>query len=172
MANTYKLISSNVLSTSAASITFSSIPSTYTDLVIKTSTRSSAAGGVFMQLNGDTSSLYSTTRLRGSGSGGTVNSGRTTSAANLYFGLDVYSTSTANTFTSQEIYIPNYTIAKNKAISNFLVQENNLAGTDTNIDIQAGLYGSTTAITSVTILKTSDNFVSGSSFYLYGISNT
>jgi hypothetical protein len=128
------------------------------------------AGGVFMQLNGDTSTLYSTTRLRGTGA--SASSGRETNDSTLYFGLDVYDTSTANTFTSQEIYIPNYTIAQNRAISNFLVQENNSASTNTNIDTTAGLYRSTTAITSLTILKSSNNFVSGSSFYLYGISKS
>jgi hypothetical protein len=169
MPSTYSLISSNVLSTAVGSVTFSAIPSTYTDLVVRTSTRSSVAGGVFLQINGDTSSLYSTTRLRGDGA--TASSGRDT-GTNLYFGLDVYDTSTANTFTSQEIYIPNYTVAQNRAISNFLVQENNAASTNTNIDITAGLYRSTTAITSLTIFKTSNNFVSGSSFYLYGIKNS
>ena len=170
MAPTYELIASNTLNTSAASVTFSSIPGTYTDLVVRISTRSSGAGGVFMQLNSDASSLYSTTRLRGTGA--SASSARTTDATNLYFGLDVNSTSTANTFTSQEIYIPNYTVAQNRAISNFLVQENDAASTYTNIDIQAGLYRSTTTITSVTILKTSGNFVSGSSFFLYGIKNS
>lgn len=170
MPSTYTLISSNVLSSSAASVTFSAIPATFTDLVLRNSTRSSGSGAVFLQINGDTSSLYSTTRLRGTGA--TVSSGRETNDTSLYFGLDVYSTSTANTFTSQEIYIPNYTVAQNRAISNFLVQENNAASTDTNIDITAGLYRSTTAITSLTIFKTSNNFVSGSSFYLYGIKNS
>ena len=170
MPSTYTLISSNVLASSAASVTFSAIPSTYTDLVVRASTRSSVAGGVFMQINGDTSSLYSITRLRGDGA--TTSSGLTSNATNLYFGLDVYDTSTANTFTSQEIYIPNYTVAQNRAISNFLVQENNAASTNTNIDVESGLYRSTTAITSLTILKTSNNFVSGSSFYLYGIKNS
>ena len=171
MASTYTLISSNVLSSSAASVTFSSIPSTYTDLVIRCSARSTASGGVFLQINGDSSTIYSTTRLRGDGA--SASSGRTTSAANLYFAIDVPSTSTANTFTNQEFYIPNYTVTQNRAISNFSITENNSASTDTYVQVDAGLYTSTTAITSLTVVQgSSTTFVSGSSFYLYGIKNS
>ena len=171
MPSTYTLISSNVLTSSAASVTFSSIPSTYTDLVIRCSTRSDVSGAILVELNGDSSTIYSTTRLRGDGS--TASSGRTSSAANLYFGLNTPSTATANTFTSQEIYIPNYTVSQNRVSSNFQVAENNSATTSVYIDLQAGLYTSTTAITQIKFLHGSaNNYAAGSSFYLYGIKNS
>jgi len=169
MPSTYTLISSNVLSSSAASVTFSAIPSTYTDLVVRCSTRSDASGAILIELNGDSSSLYSTIRLRGDGS--TASSGSTTAAANLYFGLNVPSTYTSNTFSSQEFYIPSYTVAQNKPIANFQTQENN--ATTSNLDLQAGLYRSISAITQIKFLHGSaNNYAAGSSFYLYGIKNS
>lgn len=71
MANTYTLISSNTLTSSAASVTFSSIPATYTDLVLRISSRTDAAGAtatVAAQFNGDTTSAnYSETNLNSDG---------------------------------------------------------------------------------------------------------
>ena len=67
MANTYTLISSNVLSSSAASVTFSAIPATYTDLVVKTSVRETNNSGVMLcKINGTTTG-YTGKELTGSG---------------------------------------------------------------------------------------------------------
>ena len=67
MANTYTLISSNVLGSSAASITFSAIPATYTDLVVRVTSRVdrsiNGAHNCFLTVNGSTSSDYSYTNL-------------------------------------------------------------------------------------------------------------
>jgi hypothetical protein len=168
MPNTYTLISSNVLSSSAASVTFSSIPGTYTDLVLKASTRNSSGGTcvIATTFNGQASG-YSVTRLRGTGS--SASSGRTSSATYLYFSL-TDSTYTANTFSNWEMYLPNYLSTTSKPVSNFSVTENN--ATASYIDVNAGLSNITSAITSVTLTADGDTFVSGSSFYLYGIKNS
>ena len=169
MPSTYTLISSNVLASSAASVTFSAIPSTYTDLILKASTRNSSGGTcvIATTFNGQASG-YSVTRLRGTGS--TASSGRTSSATYLYFSL-TDSTYTANTFSNWEMYLPNYLSSTSKAVSNFSVTENNSA-TANYIDVNAGLSNITSAITSVTLTADGDTFVSGSSFYLYGIKNS
>jgi hypothetical protein len=169
MPNTYTLISSNVLGSSAASVTFSAIPSTYTDLVIRASIRNSSGGtaAIATTFNGQASG-YSVTRLRGSGTTGS--SGRTSSSTFLYFSL-TDSTYTANTFASWEMYLPNYLSTTNKPVSNFSVTENNSAA-DYYIDLNAGLSNITSAITSVTLSADGNTFVSGSSFYLYGIKNS
>ena len=60
-ANTYTLISSNVLGSSAASVTFSSIPATYTDLVLRVSARTDADDTSLITFNGTTTG-YSKTR--------------------------------------------------------------------------------------------------------------
>jgi hypothetical protein len=167
---TYTLISSNVLTSSAASVTFSSIPATYTDLVLRASIRTDAAGTnyVLSRFNSDTAGNYSYTHLGGTGS-----------AANSFSGINAtfnyyYNTSTAadtsNTFSSLEIYVPSYLASQNKPSSGFQTSENN--ATAAYIGAEANLWRSTSAITTILLSPSaSANFVSGSSFYLYGISS-
>lgn len=173
MANTYTLISSSVLTGSQASVVFSSIPSTYTDLVVLISGRTNNAAAwantLDVQFNGDSSSLYSTTRIIGSGS--TVTSGRQSNATYAYILTDPDTNgNTADTFASLELYIPNYLSTTSKPFSSFPVAENNT--TAAYIEPHAGLYRNTSAITSITLFPQSDSWVSGSSFYLYGIKNS
>ena len=168
LPSTYTLISSNVLSSSAASVTFSAIPSTYTDLVVRASIRCSAGAAedtLFVTVNGDTSSNYSRTRLQGNGS--TASSARTTSATNINVGGVNAGTSTSDTFTNLELYIPNYTSTTSDPISIDSAAENNTTAATRLVN--AALYRGSSAITSITF---GDNFVSGSSFYLYGISKS
>ena len=173
MPSTYTLISSNVLSSSAASVTFSSIPSTYTDLVIRASIRTDDAGVQAAQfrirLNGDTTTNYSATRVFGNS--GTASSSRSTSGT-LLGAYDANGAGSAsNTFSSAEVYIPNYAGTANKPISNFGVSEDNNAN-GVYVGASAGLYRGASAITSIECYVASINFVSGSSFYLYGIKNS
>ena len=173
MPATYTLISSNVLASTTTSVSLSSIPSTYTDLVVRVSARSSNSGtvnnNVEMTYNNSTGS-YSRTVLRGV-DGGTA-SLQASNATNLAFAANVSgSTSTADTFGSSEIYIPSYTVSQNKPSSHFSVSETNAANGATII-ATAGLRSSTAAITSIEFaLSGGNSFAIGSSFYLYGISN-
>ena len=76
-----------------------------------------------------------------------------------------------NTFSNSEIYIPSYTANQNKAVSFIGNREyNSSSSSETNATL-VGSYASTTAISSITITPPSGNFVSGSSFYLYGVKN-
>jgi hypothetical protein len=174
MPATYTLISSNVLSSSQASVTFSSIPATYTDLVLRFSMRSSEAGALApfgkITFNSDTSSIYS----------GTFVMGYSTTAASYrnsnisygkwdYYGFESAG-NTSNTFGSVEIYIPNYTSTTSKPFSAIHASEDNSAGNAIN-EATAGLYRNSTAISNIELGASSGSFVSGSSFYLYGISN-
>lgn len=167
MANTYTLISSNVLSASASSVTFSSIPSTYTDLVLRASIRSDAASGqevIYINPNSLTTNQSSTV-IEGNGSNG-AGSNRTTRIETRAVG----NTATSNTFSSSETYIPNYNSASVHPISNFGVAENN--NTVAVMNAVASLWNSATAISSLSVtLAIGTNFLSGSSFYLYGIKN-
>ncbi len=172
MPNTYTLISSNVLGSSAASVTFSAIPATYTDLVLRCSLRSDVAStleNVTIRYNSDSATNYSLTRLRGDGSAA---SSSASSSANemTFFAAADGSTATSNTFSNWELYIPSYTVSQNKPMSSFQVQENNT--TAANTTVVATLWRNTAAITSMLISAQSSNFVSGSSFYLYGIKNS
>jgi len=176
MANTYTLIASSVLSATTQSVTFSSIPQTYTDLVLRMSYRTDAAGNFgsnpAIRFNSDATALYSYTFIQGNGS--TAESTRESSNLALYMQSSDSAGNTANTFTSNEMYIPNYTGTANKPISQFKVTEQNATGAE--MHIFASLYRGTSAISTILIGPSSNiisnNFVSGSSFYLYGIKNS
>ncbi len=172
MANTYVLISSNTLSSSAASVTFSSIPSTYTDLAVRVSARSDGAAEfetVRITFNGSTASNYSVTYLRGNGAG--ASSSNASSSTYIPFNRAIDDgAATTNTFGSLEIYIPSYLSSTNKPISSTTAQEMN--STTAYIHANAGLWSNTSAISSIKLEVSGVNFVSGSSFYLYGIKNS
>ena len=173
MPTTYTLINSNVLSSSAASVTFSAIPATYTDLVLRISARTDNAGtddGVNLTINSTAGTAYSRTFLYGDGA--TATSGRTASTSRFSISPTGVNgnTTTANTFGNAEIYIPSYLISQNKPIGYFGAYENN--ATTAKLGAYAGLWQNTAAITQLDLTpSTGTNFLSTSSFYLYGISN-
>lgn len=169
MANTYELITSQTLATSAASITFSSIPSTYTDIQVLIAARSDAAQNyedLRLKFNGATTG-YSAKGLYSVNSS-TVTSWTTTSS---YCGACCAANDTANTFGNSQIYIANYASSNYKTYSSESAAENN--GTGMNIDMYSGLWSNTAAITSINLFCDSGgNFVQYSTFYLYGIKNS
>jgi hypothetical protein len=151
----------------AASIEFSSIPSTFTDLQLLISSRdTNAAVGypLLLRFNGVTAS-YSDRILYGTG--GAVAS---TSHTNVTFGIELAqhpgSTSTSNTFGNVVAYISNYAGSTNKVVSSDGVSENNAA--TAYPEIVAGLWGSTSAISSIQLFG-NGNFVQNSTASLYGI---
>ena len=168
MANpTVTLIASNTVgSGGASSVTFSSIPATYTDLVILSSTRNSVTGATYRNLavtfNGSASS-YTNINMTGSGSA-------VASYTNTQNQFDVTDgqTSTANTFSNGSLYIPNYNSANYKSSSGDGVSENNATLAYAVMD--ANLWSNTAAITSVTI--TVATLAQYSTFYLYGVKNS
>lgn len=167
------LIASNTLSSSVASVTFSSIPSTYTDLVLRMTARSdiSPANPDYFAIvfNGITTN-YSRTQLINSVSN-TISSASVTNAGKIV-STGIGSNNTANTFGSAEIYIPNYATTNAKPISAFGVAENN-GTTGAENGIFANLWNNSATISSFVITSLNvANFVSGSSFYLYGIKNS
>jgi hypothetical protein len=173
MPVTYELIASNTLSTSAASVTFSAIPGTYTDLVLRTSIRIATTGDtkdtVYILLNNDTTgNLTSNTRMQGEGS--TASSGRSSGSSYAFTFVTDRDLATSNTFGSAEIYIPNYAGSANKVGSVFDVAETN-ATTGNWVGARANLWRSTAAITSI-VLSADNNLMAGSSFFLYGIKNS
>lgn len=163
---TYTLIaSSTVGSGGATSIDFTSIPSTYTDLLIKFSARNRTGGatGVYISFNGSTSS-FTDKYLEGNGT--SVSSG----SLARYLGTEVVYNWTANTFSNGEVYIPNYTGSTNKSFSADDVSENN--ATQAYATFNAGLWSNTAAITSISLTITNESFAQYSTAYLYGIKNS
>ena len=166
MANTFVLISTvTVGSGGTASIAFTSIPATYTDLIIKLTTRYNVGGfdGQYIAFNSSSLTFSGKYAL---GNGATTQTG----SLAQYIGTVNDSTSTANTFTSTEIYIPNYAGSTNKSFSVNNATENN--ATTSYINIVGGLWATSSAITSISMTPTSGLFVEYSSASLYGISST
>lgn len=164
------LIASNTLTTTAASVTFSSIPATYQDLILQISARADNTGLLLQMTLNSATSTYSNTLLLGNGA--TATSSNNTGQSYLRAGYVNPSGSTASTFSSGEIYIPKYTSTTDKPMSSIGFTENN--ATTAYIANYANLWGTSSAITSITLdmAASSQNFVSGSSFWLYGLKSS
>ena len=166
------LIASNAVgSGTPTNITFSSIPQTYTDLLVKVSLRGTQTPnhylGWHMDINSSTSN-FTNLYLQGGGSG-TPGSG----SSAQYMGAIPGGGGTANTFSNSEIYIPNYTSSNYKSFSVDSTGEGNETLAFANFI--AGLWSNTAAITSLTIYPDYNSGVGiaqYSTFTLYGISNS
>lgn len=170
MTLTYIPIASTTLSTSAATVTFSDIPQTYSDLVLRCSIRGTHTGFTVngqLVINNSSTSNITTRYLYGFGTSAT--SSEDGPLNYLLIKETIPGTSiTSNTFNSLEIYIPNYAGSTNKPFSVSSVTENN-SSTINAISAQAGLRTNTAAITELRIQPGSGNLESGSTFHLYGI---
>jgi len=148
-----------------ASIEFTSIPQTYTDLIIVVSGRSSHSGSfadIKVGPNGSFSNL-TIRRLFGTGSSPTSDSPTSEAAIGNAGG------STSSTFSSTQIYIPNYTSSNAKSMSIESVAENNATLGYTNITAVVWNPSPQAAITSITLSWNAGSFVQYSSATLYGI---
>jgi hypothetical protein len=161
-----KLIETKTLGTSAASIEFTSIPQTFTDLVVLLSTRTNAANAsegsaIEFKPNGVSTSLGSMV-LRGNGS---ASSSFSDSAVFIRANPSDF---TASTFSNSSIYIPNYTGSSFKRMGLDSINENN--ATLALAEIRSMLRSNTAAITSMTFSALLTNqLVAGSTISLYGI---
>jgi hypothetical protein len=173
---TYEAIATvTVGSGGATDIEFTSIPGTYTDLLIKSSLRSAQATDynyAYMIINGVTTSSYSYKGLYADSN----TTGIYGSASALFFegNLTVGANSTASTFSNGEVYFPNYTSSTNKSFSADAVSEKN-DSTGVGLYLSAGLFTTSSAITSISIFVDTGRslkFVEHSTATLYGISNS
>lgn len=169
MPNTFSLIASSTVGAGgAANISFTSIPNTYTDLVLKLSVRSNRATvqDTFKVTFNSSASGYSFKRVYGDGA--TAASDGSTGDTFLTVGYSAGNSATASTFGNVELYIPNYAGSNNKSVSTDGVGENN--GTTAYAGLFASLWANTAAITSITIEGgTSATLLQYSTAYLYGI---
>lgn len=175
MATTYAYISKTILSSNQSTITFSSIPSTYTDLVLRIDARSSIASNVtyaYVQVNGDTGANYNNGALLSNNSTVTYSAQSGQNQARIaWIG--------GNNFTYWtgpiEIYFGNY---KGSTSIKTFVSDVTWGGsiTGANSGFQAlnrGSYtGSSSAISSITLTLAAGDYISGSSFHLYGVKNS
>lgn len=168
-AGSYDLLETQVLGSSAASVTFSSLStyaSTYKHLQLRLVTRSSwgsAQAGLVMQLNADTAANYSYHGLGGNGS--SVSSFAGASQSFMYQGVSTGNSATANAFAGVVIDILDaYETTKYKQVRALF------GNATTEVGMHSGSWRNTNALTSI-LLKTdvTSNFLTGSRFSLYGI---
>lgn len=162
MPSTYEKIATYTVPSAQADFTFSSIPSTYTDLILITNYGLSADADSTFYVNGvNTGTAYSETYLRGNGTA--ASSGRRTSQSRWILGLAGVTVPT--TLTTTEIHqFLNYS---NTTTYKTVLSRINNAGAQ--VASRIGLYASTNAISSITVGGIAANLLAGSTFTLYGI---
>ncbi len=154
-----------------SSVTFSSIPQTYTHLQIRSINRDTggdAVNGTAFQVrfNGDTGSNYRTHTILGSGSG-TPSAFTTVSQDRIFLFGSVFSTAGANVFSANTVDILDYTNTnKNTTVRSLAGWNDNSIG---EMCFGSGLWMNTAAITSITVYMFNNNFAQYSSIALYGI---
>jgi hypothetical protein len=165
MSSTYEKIATTTLGTNANTVTFSAISGSYTDLVViaRAGAVTNNVPGLQLRFNGDTSSLYSSTRLNGNGT--SAESTRNSNSTAIEGGN--YSTGFPTLANGGFVWICNVQNYSNTTTNKTVIARYSAAATDSGAMV--GLYRSTSAITSLTLLTTSDNFATGSIFTIYGI---
>jgi hypothetical protein len=162
MATTYTPIATTTLSTTSSLVTFSSIPSTYTDLVAVISGRITTGVSYYQfKYNSDTGANYSRTGMTGTGSSATSEK-----YANETIGYPILTPlpTATSTFDISIVQIMNYT---NTTTYKTYIGRGNDAGN--NVTATVGLWRSTSAINRIDISPYASTFTSGSTFTLYGI---
>ena len=165
MAATYTPIATTTLGSAASSVTFSSISGSYTDLVVIINTGTTAGTGqpLRLQVNGDTTSNYSTTSLWGDGSStGSARSSNTSMTDNIV-GMD----GNAGNY-NQILHFMNYS---NTTTYKTVLQRINRANASNFPATSAAVYlwRSTSAINKIDIFPSTSTLLAGSTFTLYGI---
>jgi len=165
MPSTYEPIATQTLGSAAASVTFSSITGTYTDLVIVSNLAVATAGtSMNIRFNGDSGNNYSYTNLYGDGSA--AGSARGTSASKGYIAWYVApNTSIEMANITHIMNYSNSTTFKTTLSRANRASASNFPGTEAVVS----LWRNTAAITSIVIAADSGNISTGSTFTLYGI---
>jgi hypothetical protein len=165
MTATYEAIATTTTASNATTVTFSSIPATYTDLVLICAYGTSSAGSnapyIEYNSNAYTGNLYSSTRLRGNGTA--ASSSRRTNDP-FYITDGIIPSGSVNE-TLSVIQIMNYS---NTTTFKSTLLRNNQAGSGT--ETLAALWRKTEAISTITLKNLSTYyFIDGSTFTLFGI---
>ena len=165
---TYTPIARTVLTANTSTVTFSSIPQTYTDLVLVTSSADSAAADnqVAFRINSNATAIYSFTAFRGSGS--TVLSNREATAAGRTYGTIGWNTAQSTTL-GTAISVANFMRYANTATNKTVLSRSGNSANGT--EVAAALCQLTAAISSIDLYSANigRSFLAGSTFTLYGI---
>lgn len=157
--STYEPISTQTLSSGQSSITFSSISSAYTDLVLIAAIKGTSTIYRQLTVNGDNGSNYSITEIFGDGSSAGTSRQSNATAMGMMEATNSSSDGTAiSTFNFM-----NY--ANTTTYKTVITRSNKYDKTGAIV----GLWRSTSAINSITLTAFSNTYATGSTFTLYGI---
>ncbi len=169
MAVTYVLIEAKTaVNSSISTYTFSGIPDTYTDLAMLVSCRNASGnyGGYQVRINGQNSNQgYQFFR-------GFLSQKQANYRTDMIDVAQLPITNTPNTvFSADSFYFPNYsTTVMSKS---FTAESSNMYSTnDYSVRLSGATQWATTKISSIDVTLDTDVFLSGSTFYLYGIKNS
>lgn len=164
MPATYEPIATTTLGSAAANIQFSTIPATYTDLVVTllVNTTSVDTRIVRCTFNGDTGANYSATRLQGNGTAAA--SSRSTGQSNIPLTLNASTSTTIPTYYQFSVF--SYAGSTYKTV---LAEGNADKNGSGAVDRTVGLWQNTAAITTINITPSSGNFNTGTVATVYGI---
>lgn len=164
MAITYTPLATTTLGSSQSTVTFSSISSSYTDLVLVASIVGTADSSVIFRFNNDSTSLYSQTTMAGVGTS-TVTTGRQSNEGRFLIseGTGISTTNPSTLIASVNNY--SNTSTNKTFLSRWGVPSATYPGTQALV----GTYRSTSAISRIDLIAFSANFNSGSTFTIYGI---
>ena len=160
---TYTLISSNTLGSAAASVTFSSIPATYTDLKLVIVCQGSLGSDNNITFNSDTATNYSITRLW-SYDAVTPASNRATNQSYISDANEGMATSPNWSFYTYDIF--SYAGSTYKTCLINANEDKNGSGA---VAVCVGLWRSTSAISTITITNSAGNYQIGTTATIYGI---
>ena len=164
MTATYEPISTQTLGTAIADIYFTSIPQTYTDLVLVCNMNGASHLTVGFRVNGSSSTIYSATELAGNGFGALTNRVSNENYARMtnYGGPDT---------TGRSVLISSFMNYSNTTTNKTVLNRaNNAGGSFPGSQAGVNLVRTTSAITSINLMTASGgNFAVGSTFTLYGI---
>jgi hypothetical protein len=164
--STYTPIETKTLASNTTTVTFSSIPSTYTDLVLVFQAASVAANGnaIRMRFNGSSASEYSSTFVDGTGAN--IISARTGTQTQLDLGWRTG----VDSSTWNNVYVMNFQNYKSTSMFKPILWT--CGGTSTAVDLASGLWRNNAAINSISMTvgnPSSTDFIAGCVFTLYGI---
>ena len=153
MPITYEPIATTTLGSGTASVSFTSIPSTYTDLFLTIGGAASSAQGMFLYFNNDTAANYSRTLVYGDGS--SALSSRSSDHKVLEIGTAI-STITANVMNYSNATTYKTTLTRGGSAANLTIA-------------QVGLWRNTTAINRIDVTTGTGTMNTGTVLTIYGI---
>lgn len=153
MPKTYEPIATTTVGTATNTITFSSIPGTYTDLIAVID--GTVGNNISVRFNSDSGANYSMTRIQGNGS--SASSARTTNSTSI---IGSYSA-------GKQVSIWQFFNYSNSVTNKTALDRGN--GATDQVEAYVGLWRNTAAVTSIEFLTSTGNYATGTTLTLYGI---